>query len=279
MAEFISPMKRRQLERIARREGVVEESPAPVPVASTSTDTEEPHEISKVREGTMSPMQRRKLERMAESESRRGNEISTDPSVEQHLLGHYVAALKADNVALKSIKDIDAKNEYKRKALGKYGKFEGEYLKKGHKYPNEILSTLVVWRFDIEKIQTALHWAFFLIKQGCHRMPERFKRRNIETFVCDEIYEWANRLLVKKQSARPYLDKVIETMDAEDAPWDVHPIVRGKLYAMQGKLCLRVYEKFGTAVTWLEKAMDINPDGAGVKTILNEARIKAGRVS
>lgn len=193
----------------------------------------------------------------------------TVPSASPNTIAHYQAAMQADLAQLSQLNDVVEKAKAKRTMLETYWPFVEAYLKNGDNYPNEIVVRVCIWLFDTLDIERGLNLAFVLIKQN-QPTPAKFNR-DLKTFVCDAMYDWASDLLKKEQSASPYLDTLAATLTADQ--WDVHPAVASKIYAMLAKHKLR--EGDHTAVVALcDLAEQVNPDGAGVKTLRKTATTK-----
>jgi hypothetical protein len=125
-----------------------------------------------------------------------------------------------------------------------------------------------------------LDLALVLIKQNQHT-PAKFDR-DLQTFVSDAMYDWANAMLKADQSASPYLDVWVAAVDGEKTElqnefngvvWaaavdseqmSLAPPVQSKLYAMLAKHKNRVGE-YQTVIALCEKAEQVNPEGHGTK--------------
>jgi hypothetical protein len=188
-----------------------------------------------------------------------------------HALAHFQAAMQADLASLKALKTLDEKKAAKAKMLEAYRPFVDDYLKQGHDYPNDVAVQAMIWLLDVGDIEAGLNLALTLIRQGHQKMPERFDRRDIETFLCDAMYDWANALLKKEQSVSPYFDILAATLEKDG--WDVHPAVAGKVYAMLAKHKMREGD-YPAVIDLCDKAMAANPDGAGVKSLRSAATSK-----
>lgn len=186
-------------------------------------------------------------------------------------LAHYQAAMLADLGSLKALKKLEEKQAAKKGMLSAYVPFVDDYVKQGHDYPNDVAVQVMIWLLDTGDTERGLNLALTLIKQGQQQMPERFDRRDIETFLCDAMYDWANALLKKEQSVSPYFDTLAATMTAEK--WDVHPAVASKVYAMLAKHKLREGD-YQAVVDLCDMAETVNKDGAGVKSLRAMATYK-----
>ncbi|MGZ5025695.1 MAG: phage terminase small subunit [Methylobacter sp.] len=181
-------------------------------------------------------------------------------------LEHYQAAMSADLAKLSMLKDMLEKAKAKAAMLATYMPFVQQYVDNADNYPNDVAVRVCIWLFDILDIERALYLAFLLIKQN-QVMPPKFDR-DLKTFVCDAMYDYAEVLLKQEQSAGPYLDQVVAAMDAEQ--WSLSPPVHSKMYAMLAKHKKRE-GKWDECFALCEKAEQVNPEGAGVKTMKKEA--------
>ena len=178
-------------------------------------------------------------------------------------LEHYQAAMDADLATLAGIKNLGEKVLAKQHMIRTYQPFVDDYVKRDHHYSNDIAVRLMIWYFDVVDIENGLRLALHLIKQGGQHMPRKFDR-DMPTFVCDAVYDWANVQLQDEEPASPYLDDLVAVMEHDK--WDLSPPVKSKLYAMLAKHKLRAGEP-ETAIALCDKAVEVNPDGAGVKTL------------
>lgn len=185
-------------------------------------------------------------------------------------LAHYQAALDADLSSLAALKTLDEKAAAKRVMIETYWPFVADYMDKGHHYPNSIAVWVMVWLFDISDIERALALSTYLVKQGGHIMPPKFDR-DMPTFVCDAMYDWASAMLKLEQSASPYLDTLLALIETDK--WSLAPMVHSKNAAMLAKHKLRLGD-WAQAVTLCELAERVNPAGAGVKKIKQDAEAK-----
>lgn len=161
---------------------------------------------------------------------------------------------------------------YKRDvALPRILDFVEAYQAAGETYPNSVAVKACIWLFDVGEIERGLSLGLALAAGGNQIMPPRFERRDIETFLCDALYDWANRKWKGRESASPYLERLIEAVEA--GPWALHPAVHSKLYAMAAKHA-ELQGDSAAVIAWCEKAMAVNPAGHGTKTLMAAARAK-----
>lgn len=162
--------------------------------------------------------------------------------------------------------------EYKRTvALPRIMDFVKAYIDADEVYPNSVAVQACIWLFDIGDIERGLSLGLALAAGGQQIMPPRFERRDIETFLCDAVYDWANAKWKAKETAAPYLGQLVRAMEAES--WALHPAVHSKMYVMAAKH-EELASEYGEVVRLCEKALAVNPGGAGVKTLLGTARTK-----
>jgi hypothetical protein len=183
------------------------------------------------------------------------NEYIGNPELETHK-----AILAASIDEMLNVEDIEDRKAYKAEAIVKLEAFVNGYVQSAAKYPNIVAVWFMIWLFDLGDIARALPLALHLAKQKIHNMPTRFSS-SIETFICDQMYDWAKAKLEANKSAGPYLDDLIKTIESEK--WKLSDIVHGKMYAMHGKH-LEVLGEEEAALSAFEKAMSLN-SAAGVK--------------
>ena len=177
--------------------------------------------------------------------------------------------LKNDLERLSEIDEIPEKIDYKKTALiPKYMDIVKAYRESGERHTNEMLVYLIIWLIDVELIEEAIELADFAIEQG-QSMPERFKR-DLPTYVAEEICTWAERQHKAGLSASPYLDHVAERLIKN--VWPVgQKIVLNKVYKLMG-LYAEQNTEWSQAVHWFEHCVACNPEGHGVKTKLATAK-------
>lgn len=182
-------------------------------------------------------------------------------------LDQYQAAMSVDIARLSTIKMMEDKQFAKKNMLNVYAPFVWDYVEQGHNYPNDVAVQFMIWLFDVEDIEPALKLAFYLMPH--QHMPNKFARRDIQTFVCDAIYDWAKKQLDNGKTAIPLIDDVVAKMDG----WELSPPVASKVLVMAAKHH-NSDGNFSTVVEYLEKAKEINPEGWGGKTLLATAKAR-----
>jgi hypothetical protein len=117
--------------------------------------------------------------------------LSSPANARKHLLLQE-AALDQDLERLSAMKGALAGRQLLKRdeLLPKYQDYIQRYIESGLNFPNRILVQVMIWLFDTAQFDDALELADFAIEQG-QQMPERFKRRDIQTFVADTVIDWA----------------------------------------------------------------------------------------
>ena len=188
-----------------------------------------------------------------------GGQVDMPPSE----LATYQAVIDVARSQLADIQDIGKKADFKRRQLPAILPFVEQYLARGDSYPNSVAVEAMIWLLDVGDIERGLRIGLALSDQGCHVMPKRFDR-GLNSFIVRAVADWAAAQLRANQPAAPYLENLIEAINARG--WELHPIPLGELYALAAKHAERS-EDYGAAVTWANLAEKTNPEGAGVKTL------------
>lgn len=182
-------------------------------------------------------------------------------------LAFYNEQLRIDKAYLASLPTLEEKIIAKQNRISTYWPYLIKYMDQRDCYPNRVAVNIMIWLFDVNSIEQGLQLALLLIKQQCHVMPRNFER-DMPTFVCDALYDWAADLLKKNQSASPYLATVVATLEQEH--WPLSPPVHSKMHALLAKHYARE-EQWQHVSTHCAKAKAANPDGHGTKTLAEKA--------
>lgn len=190
-------------------------------------------------------------------------------------LDHYQARVAEAVSAMAPLEAMSAeRTAYKRKAaLPEILPFVQAYQDKGETYPNMVAVQAMVWLFDVGDIEEALKLGLYLAKTKAQTMPKRFDR-DLPTFLCDAVYDWAKAQLEAENPASPYLQELLAGI--EDGQWDLHPAVHSKLLAMAAKHADRESD-WQACFNYCEKAQRVNPKGAGVKTLKEKAKAELAK--
>ncbi|WPC29749.1 phage terminase small subunit [Pseudomonas moraviensis] len=194
--------------------------------------------------------------------------LSSPANAKKHLL-LMEASLDQDLQRLSDIKGLAGRQALKREELlPKYQDFIQRYMDSGLVMPNRVLVQVMVWLFDTEQFEDGLALADFAIGQG-QQMPERFKRRDVQTFVADAVIDWAYAEYNVQRSPEPYLSDLLRRVDGE---WELTEQIPSKYHKLIGIRAMEA-EQWETALQHLERSTELYAKAG------NETRIKKCRIA
>ena len=192
--------------------------------------------------------------------------LSSPANARKHLLLQE-AALDQDLARISAINGLAGRQALKREELlPKYQEYVQRYCESGLNFPNRVAVQVLIWLFDTAQFEDALELADFLIEQG-QEMPERFKRRDIQTFVADAVCEWAYAEYTAKRSPEPYLSDLLPLVDGE---WNLTEQIPSKYHKLIGMRAMEA-EQWETALKHLERSTELYPK-AGNDTRIEKVR-------
>lgn len=195
-----------------------------------------------------------------------GEALSSPANARKHLK-LMEAGLDEDLARLKAIQSLAGKQDLKRTdLLPKYQDYIHRYLESGLVMPNRVLVQVLVWLFDTTQFDDALELADIAIEQG-QLMPERFKRRDIQTFVADAVCEWAYAEYQAGRSPEPYLSNLLPRVDGE---WELTEQIPSKYHKLIGMRAMEA-EEWETALRHLERSTELYAK-AGNDTRIDKCR-------
>lgn len=194
--------------------------------------------------------------------------LSSPANAKKHLL-LMEASLDQDLQRLSDIKGLAGRQALKREELlPKYQDFIQRYMDSGLVMPNRVLVQVMVWLFDTEQFEDGLALADFAIGQG-QEMPERFKRRDVQTFVADAVIDWAYAEYNAQRSPEPYLSDLLPRVDGE---WELTEQIPSKYHKLIGMRAMEA-KQWETALKHLERSTELYAKAG------NETRIKKCRIA
>ncbi|WP_085656143.1 terminase endonuclease subunit [Pseudomonas sp. B11(2017)] len=146
---------------------------------------------------------------------------------------HQLNQLLQDRLRLKQVQSNQGKAELKRQLLPEYVPYVQGVLEAGQGAQDEVLTTVMVWRFDAGDFTGGLDIAQYVLR---HKMvmPDRFAR----TLGCLVAEEVATGAFKAQKVGEPFdlaiLHRTAELTDAEDMPDQA----RAKLYLAMGRATL-----------------------------------------
>lgn len=192
--------------------------------------------------------------------------LSSPANARKHLLLQE-AALDLDLERLSKLNNLASKQALKRgELLPKYQEYVQRYCESGMNFPNRVLVQVMVWLFDTVQFEDGLELADFAIAQG-QQMPERFKRRDIQTFVADAVIDWAYAEYNASRSPEPYLSDLLPRVDGE---WDLTEQIPSKYHKLIGMRAQDAQE-WETALKHLERSTELHA-AAGNNTRIEKCR-------
>ncbi|AOE80787.1 terminase [Pseudomonas lurida] len=189
--------------------------------------------------------------------------LTSPANARKHLLLQE-AALDQDLARISAINGLAGRQTLKRdELLPKYQEYVQRYCESGLVFPNRVAVQVLVWLFDTAQFEDALELADVLIEQG-QQMPERFKRRDIQTFVADAVCEWAYAEYKANRSPEPYLSDLLPLVDGE---WQLTEQIPSKYHKLIGIRAMEA-EQWETALKHLERSTELYAQAG------NDTRIK-----
>lgn len=186
---------------------------------------------------------------------------------------HQLNQLLQDRLRLKAIQSNEGKAALKLQLLPEYIPYVEGVLAAGNGAQDDVMTTVMVWRIDVEDYSGALDIADYVLKHKLI-MPDRFERTT-GCLVAEEIATAA----LKAQKANGSFDlgilyRTVELTDAEDMPDQA----RAKLFLASGRATLHgiTAEEPGkpgqiqAGIFLLKRAIELH-DGCGGKKDLDSA--------
>lgn len=191
--------------------------------------------------------------------------LSSPANAKKHLQ-LMMDALNVDLERISSIDNHELRRQLKRdELLPKYLAYVQRYRDSELSFPNPVMMQVLVWLFDTAQFGAGLELANFAMSQD-QQLPERFKR-NVQTFVADEVIDWAESEYKAKRSPEPYLSDLLPLVDGE---WKLFERIPARYHKQIGILALDQRD-FAKAITHFERAEALY-EGIGVGTRLDGAR-------
>lgn len=198
------------------------------------------------------------------------SEALNSPANAQKHLALMQTALDQDLERISAINSREARQLLKRdELLPKYLEYVQRYRESGLNYPNPVLMQCLVWLFDTAQFEDGLALAQFAMDQG-QEMPERFKR-DVPTFIADEVIEWAEAEHKAGRSPEPYVSNLLPQVDGE---WQLFERIPARFHKLLAILAMD-REEWTQAIEHFHRAETLYPE-IGVKT-RREAAEKALR--
>lgn len=187
-----------------------------------------------------------------------------------------LAQLHQDHQRLKQLQSTRAKGELKLLLLPAYAPYIEGVLSAGQGAQDDVLTTVMLWRFDAGDYAGGLDIAAYVLQHGL-KMPDRFARTT-GCLVAEEVAEAALKALKAGGDFDAGLLQRTATLTAER---DMPDEVRAKLLLAQGKVALKgvnpdqldeaAGEQLAQAEAYFGRAIELH-DKCGAKKDLEAAQ-------
>jgi len=186
------------------------------------------------------------------------NALSSPANAQKHLK-LMESALAVDLERISQIDSREQRQLLKRdELLPKYLEYVQRYRDSGLNYANPVLMYVLVWLFDTVQFEQGLELATFAMEQG-QKLPEGFDR-NIQTFVADEVIDWAEAEHKAGRSPEPYVSNLLPLVDE----WKLFERIPARYRKLLGVLAME-REEWAVAIDYFQQAETLYPE-IGVKT-------------
>jgi hypothetical protein len=185
----------------------------------------------------------------------------------------HMAMLQHDRLRLKQVQSDQGKAELKRQMLPAYGPYLEGVLESGNGAQDEVVTTLMVWCFDVGAFREGLAIAEYVLKHKM-AMPDRFARTT-GCLVAEEIAEAA---LKAQRVGEPFSASILDHAAELTAEQDMPDQVRAKLHLASGRAVLIGYDddtlppayELESAIAHFKRAIDLH-SACGAKKDLERA--------
>lgn len=172
-----------------------------------------------------------------------------------------LAALVEDRRRLKDIHSIERKIEVKRELLPNYAAYVAGVLDSGQGAEDEVLMTVMIWRFDTGELAAGLRIAEYALRHGLHP-PDRYER-GTAAIVAEEVASEALRQLAGEKADVGTLLAALEQAESLTREADMHDQIRAKLHKASG-YAFRAAGLGEAALGHLKRALELD-ERIGVK--------------
>lgn len=181
------------------------------------------------------------------------NALSSPANAQKHLK-LMESALAVDLERISQIDSREQRQLLKRdELLPKYLEYVQRYRDSGLNYANPVLMYVLVWLFDTVQFEQGLELATFAMEQG-QKLPEGFDR-NIQTFVADEVIEWAEAEHKAGRSPEPYVSNLLPLVDE----WKLFERIPARYRKLLGVLAME-REEWAVAIEYFQQAETLYPE-------------------
>ncbi|OJY65528.1 MAG: hypothetical protein BGP16_12955 [Sphingobium sp. 66-54] len=153
-----------------------------------------------------------------------------------------LAELGKDLARLREVQSVEGKIALKREMIVSYDHHVDATLdasaQSGKAVQDEIVATMMIWRFDIGDFAAGLEIAAHVLRFGL-AMPQRMQRQ-AATLIAEEVAEAA---LAMDRDGHEFSLAIIDQANALTAEHDMPDQVRAKLFKARGRSLRRAYAR------------------------------------
>ncbi|MFT4454961.1 terminase endonuclease subunit [Pseudomonas sp. RTCS2] len=187
-----------------------------------------------------------------------------------------LAALQQDQFRLKQVQSQEGKAQLKVEMLPAYVPYVDGVLSAGQGAQDDVLTTLMVWRFDAGDFSGGLHIAEYVLRHGL-KMPDRFNR----TTGCLVAEEVATAALKAQKAGGTFPLDILTTTAVLTDVQDMPDEVRAKLMLALGRATLEGISdelpgqpgKLQAGIELLKRAIELHSSCGGKKDLERAERL------
>jgi len=184
--------------------------------------------------------------------------------------------IKSDLIKLGDLRN-EERDEYRVELINKYSEHVGLVLGADQSEPDEVTGWVVVWLWDVGKIEQFLDLAPKAVAKK-QQTPKVFKT-NLSEFVMYKMIDWSRKQRDQGHSPRPLWDQAYLMVTQAQEPVD--KAVAADAHKEQARVCFELdytrsetdeekKQALGQAILGIRQAEKLMADKAKVKTFKNE---------
>lgn len=187
-----------------------------------------------------------------------------------------LAKLHQDGLRLKQVQSNQGKAALKEKLLPDYAPYVAGVIEAGQGAQDDVLTTVMIWRFDAGDFDGGLDIAEYVLQHGL-KMPDRFER----TTGCLVAEEVAGAALTAQKAGGTFPREILTRTAVLTAEHDMPDEVRAKVMLALGKATLHGISdenpgqqgQVQAAIDLLKQAIELHPSCGGKKDLERADRL------
>ncbi|NQZ06958.1 MAG: hypothetical protein HRT35_07335 [Algicola sp.] len=189
-------------------------------------------------------------------------DASTNTVIKDGQFDIVKAALQQDLVKLKTMGDVKDKLAYKAKSIQPYMDYLATYRDEKYDFSNIVLSWMVIWLYDLERVDEAQEWAELAAVQG-QETPGKVTS-NMKEVICRALSKFGRDSLETDTFVYDKLAFAVNGLIGPDAYWQAQDAVKMEFLVIAGKHA-QAEKRYEEAKLCYAEAVSINADKAGCK--------------